>query len=534
MFWKRLKEFTRTLSFRLNVWHAAIFLVTAAFIFTLIYFLLGAAINRKDRDVIEARLREYVAVYKSGGIAALRDWTERVNEARKERMFFVRVTKPDGTVPLLVMPQDWFDQDLQQVDRVMKARPRKDWQRVPRNLESDLTLASVVLDDGTVFQVGRSSDSRDALLGKFRQVFVIVIPPVVVLGFIGGALLTRRMTKPVCDLVGAASAILNTGRMDVRVPQRPADDELQDLVVLFNRMLAHNENLFHALRDSLDNVAHDLRTPLSRLRMHLENSLCRISNSEEAQDGVAEALEETERVQTIIQTLMDVAQAESGLLKLKLAPTDLRSLLDEVIGLYEHVAQEKNIAIQNDVSSGVSVELDSLRMRQAFANLLDNAIKYTPIGGRVSIAAHRLNRTAEVIFSDTGCGIPEKDLPRIWERLYRGDKSRNAPGLGLGLSLVKAIVEAHGGHIEVISAEGKGTAFRVYLSDDVSPALQHLPESGRRRSRLNPQRLEQAGDRSMAFSAPIHILMLFCQQLQERANTAAVDNDRGSAARTRR
>ena len=141
MFWKRLKEFSRTLSFRLNLWYAGVFIVSSAVIFALLYFLLGAAIDRKDRDVLEARLGEYVSSYQSGGIHALRDWTTRVNEARKERMFFVRIIARDGTVQLLVMPHDWFEQDVQRIDQAQKTA-RHGWTRAPRNSEADLTLAS--------------------------------------------------------------------------------------------------------------------------------------------------------------------------------------------------------------------------------------------------------------------------------------------------------------------------------------------------------------------------------------------------------
>lgn len=470
MFWKALREFTRTISFRLNLWHAAIFLVSAALLFTLIYFLLGAAIDRKDRDVIEARLREYVAVYENGGIAALRDWTTRVNEARKQRMFFVRLAAADHTALLLVMPQDWFERDVALLDGGTKMRT-EDWIRVPRDREMDLTVATMALKDGAILQVGRSSDSRATLLGKFRQVFLMVIPPVLLLGFIGGAFLTRRMTKPLCNIVEAASSIINTGRMDVRVPEQSAQDELQDLVVLFNQMLRHNEKLFEALRESLDNVAHDLRTPLARLRATLEGTLRRETLAGAAQEAIAEALEETDRVETIIRTLMDVAHAESGLMSLRLQETDIRLLVDDVVELYELIAQEKGISIAHDLPEPLAVRVDPARMRQVFANLLDNAIKYTPAGGLVSISAQRHDREVELIFRDTGRGISGTDLPRIWERLYRGDKSRSQSGLGLGLSLVKAIVHAHQGRVEVTSTEGKETEFRVFMS--LQPELQH-------------------------------------------------------------
>ena len=471
MFWKSLKEFTHTISFRLNLWHAFMFLLSAGVLFVLLYFLLSAAIDRKDRDVIQARLREYVAVYENGGIPALRDWTTRVNEARKQRMFFVRVVTSDRTVLLLVIPQDWFEADVQLLDRFTQVRygapaPRliaDDWIRVPRNEEIDLTVASTRLPDGTTLQVGRSSDSREQLLARFRKAFLIVIPPVLLLAFIGGAIMTRRMTKPVCNIVEAASSIINTGRMDVRVPERAANDELQDLVVLFNRMLAHNEELFRALRDSLDNVAHDLRTPLSRLRTTLEGALTSKATGSSQEDAVVEALEETDRVETIIRTLMDVAHAETGLMQLRVEQTDVGLLVDDVVELYENIAQERNVKIVRKIEEPLSVTVDAARIRQVFANLLDNAIKYTPPGGEVTILTERSDGEARIVFRDTGHGIPQADLPRIWERLYRGDKSRSEHGLGLGLSLVKAIVEAHSGHVDVSSAEGNGSEFKVCL-----------------------------------------------------------------------
>ena len=462
MFWKLLKDFSRTLSFRLNVWHAVIFLISGALVFALIYFLLSAAIDRKDREVIEARLREYVAVYQSGGIPALRDWTTRINAARKQRMFFVRVASPDRTVLLLVLPQDWFERDVVLIDGGPTLRV-DEWIRVPRDEEVDLTVASVALADGTILQVGRSSDSRATLLGKFRQVFVVVIPPVLLLGFIGGAFVTRRMTKPVCEIVEAASSIINTGRMDVRVPERRADDELQDLVTLFNRMLEHNEELIRALRDSLDNVAHDLRTPLARLRTTLESGLNGKSGAAPQLDAIVEALEETDQVEMIIRTLMDVAHAETGLMRLQREETDIRLLVEDAVELYENVAQEKGITVVNDLPTPLTAAVDAARMRQVFANLLDNAIKYTPAPGNVTISAQPRDGDVEIIFRDSGPGIAETDLPRIWDRLYRGDKSRSEHGLGLGLSLVKAIVEAHHGRVEVLSREGAGAEFRILL-----------------------------------------------------------------------
>lgn len=465
MFWRRLRELTRTLSFRVSLWHASVFLVSAGLVFSLIYFLLGAAIDRKDRDVIENRLREYSAVYNQGGIDALRDWTGRINKARAQRMFFVRVTKPDGNIEPVALPEDWSEHDLALLSRESPARGQT-WLRVSRDPETDLTLASSYLSDGTLFQVGRSSDSRAKLLGKFRRIFGIVILPVIVLGFIGGTVVTNRMTRPLRGIVTAASSIIDTGRMNVRVPTRSADDELQDLVVLFNRLLDCNEELVRTLRESLDNVAHDLRTPLARLRVTLENALREKGNLHAQHDSIGEALEETEHVQTIIKTLMEVAQAESGLMTLQHETMDVGSLIDDVIALYEHVAEEKNVNITKKIRESYLANVDRARMRQVFANLLDNAIKYTPSGGSIAFSACRRDGEIEISVSDTGSGIGEEDLPRIWERLYRGDKSRGEHGLGLGLSLVKAVVEAHHGRVTVTSALHKGSEFKVHVLGD--------------------------------------------------------------------
>jgi signal transduction histidine kinase len=462
MFWTRIREFLRSLSLRLSLGYAAIFTVSALLLFVLIYYLLGAAINQKDEDLVEARLREYQTVYQNGGVTALQQWINQVGEAQRQQTFFVRVSKPDQSVLFMLLPADWLRTDLQRIGNPSVTNVET-WLRIPRDANVDLTVATVRLSDGSTMQVGRSSDSRGQLLGKFRIVFASVIVPVIALAFLGGVLMTNRTTRPLCQIVEAVRSITRTGRLDVRVPPSSTTGELNDLVDLFNRMLEGNENLIHALRGSLDNVAHDLRTPLSRLRFVLEDALRNDANLTSARQAMAGALEETDRVQTIIYTLMDVTAAETGMMKLDLAPTDLGSLVDDVMELYSDVAADKEIVLEKKIDAGFVATVDAARIRQVFANLLDNAIKYTPRGGKITISASRENKEVMVCFGDTGVGIAESDLPHIWDRLYRGDKSRSEHGLGLGLSLVKAIVTAHGGRAEVKSTPHVGSEFCVYL-----------------------------------------------------------------------
>ena len=252
------------------------------------------------------------------------------------------------------------------------------------------------------------------------------------------------------------------------LPEEGNGPELDSLYRQINRLIRQNRRLVIEMQQSLDNVAHDLRTPMTRLRSVAEFGLQADDDTARLREALADCLEESERVLAMLKIMMSVAEAESGTMRLEVRECDLAETLEQVVTLYEYVAEERRIAVRLATEKPLPVRVDATRIAQVWANLLDNAIKYGREGGWVTITARMTADAAEVIFADNGMGISDNEQGKIWERLYRGDRSRSQKGLGLGLSYVRAVVLAHGGSVSVSSTLHEGSSFTVRLPVQVS------------------------------------------------------------------
>ncbi len=465
-----IKRLTKTTGFRLALWYSLIFISSSLLLFALLYFPLRSAILEKDRNIILGRLNEYTLQEQQRGLQAMLTEIRLEDAANSQAGFFVRVADPTDQSLIVTLPPEWRHLTGGFSPLFRSGGGTDGWIVLPAKERGDsLEIVSRRIGGGYLLQIGRGSGERQKILDYFGEVFAGIMLPMIIFGFAGGFFLAFRSLRPVRDLIQVVRS-LDIGKMDAaRVPSRQTGDELDELVRLFNTMLEKIEQLLTGMRAALDNVAHDLRTPVTRMRAGIEIAL-QSDKAEVLREALLDCAEESERIITMLNTLMDISEAETGVMKLYRQPIDVVSLLAEVVDLYQYVAEEKRVAVVVSGPSGLTLMADMDRMRQVIGNLLDNSFKHTPPGGRIELTGYSQAENVVIRVQDTGAGIPPHDLPRIFDRLYRGDHSRSQRGLGLGLSLVKAVIQAHAGSIEVESAPGQGATFILRLPAD-SPLL---------------------------------------------------------------
>ncbi len=451
----------QSLALRLAVQYAVVFAVTSAVLFAVLYWMLARALDAHEREELERRADDFAAAFARGGAAGL---SARLDSAASPdaNSFFVRLITPENRAVFVKFPPDWVETHVERL-------PIPGWTReirtvrVPQNAQRDYTLASRQLAEGWILQAGQLMDSEAVLLAPLKRSFVVAGAAALVLSLAMGTILAWRATRPLRQLSDTTRRILETGDLAARVPGPAGRGELAALVRQLNTLLDKNATHVRVLREMVDNLAHDLRTPLTRLRGTAELALQGGADPAEAREALADCVEESERVLHLLEALLDISAAEAGALKLDRDRIDARSLLDRAADLYREVAEEKKISLTIEATEPAEFSADAIRLGQAINNLVDNALKYTPSGGRVALTARAEPRHVEMTVTDNGPGVPPAEREAIFRRLYRGDASRSQRGLGLGLSLVKAIVEAHGGTVTVSDAPGGGAQFVVRI-----------------------------------------------------------------------
>jgi signal transduction histidine kinase len=286
--------------------------------------------------------------------------------------------------------------------------------------------------------------------------------------------LARGMTQPLRDMARAARR-METGDYSVRVGTA-SRDEVGQLAAAFNNMSAELESVERLRRDLVANVSHELKTPISALRAHLENLLDGVERPDP--ETLQVMLSQSERLGRLIDQLLDLSRIESGELRLNRTAVALHALVRAVLSEIEVARADRRVRVRDAVPDDLPpVLVDAERVHQVLFNLLDNAVRFTPPGGEVTVAAHPVNGSCEVAVSDTGPGIAAEHLPRLFERFYRADaaRSRGDGGTGIGLAIARSVVEAHGGRIRAESRVGRGSVFTFDLPVAGAAETRRLP-----------------------------------------------------------
>ena len=465
MFFARINRLRHTLAFRLTLWYAMFFVLSALIVFVLFYMLITAVIHQRTDDNLLTLRNRLAAVYNLQGMDMLQRAAALQAQAAGEKKMFYRLFYQSGVVFSSSNMTYWKEIGIDRaaVETVLVNNTHA---FITHRLPGSTYQARVIyarIGNTVMLQMGFSMEEEQRLLQAFNKIFMATMSGLLVLAVVGGWFMAQRALSGVAMVTRTAQQISDQD-LNTRVPVRRRHDEIDLLAITFNQMLDRVQMLVTGIRQMNDNIAHDLRSPIARIRGLAEVTLTSHACEEEYRQMTASTIEECDRLLDMINTMLTISRTEAGVNPVARTAVDLAAITTDACELFQPLADDKSLGLDLRVSGHVRLNGDQRMLQRMVANLIDNAIKYTPPGGRiaVSLAPDKDNNICLAV-ADTGIGIPMEDQTRIFERFFRGDQSRTQGGAGLGLSLAQAIARAHGGGIRVQSALDQGSTFTVIL-----------------------------------------------------------------------
>ncbi|MCP5421029.1 MAG: HAMP domain-containing protein [Gammaproteobacteria bacterium] len=413
---------------------------------------------------IDARLRLETDVllnlYQTQALPALAENVRRRNRSDGQRkIFFYLLASPDSAQRIDQL-HPW-PKNVNSVYATLRFsdvfQDTRDWV----DGEDRVRVLMTVLPNNYRLLVGRDLNDERALLNHNLRVVLLVIVITVLLATLGSVVLGRHTLRRIDAVNRTANAIV-AGDLTRRVAITPRNDEFDELGRMLNAMLERIEQLMTGMRQVTDNVAHDLRSPLNRLRNRLDITLLEARTPDEYRSVLEQSIGETDEILKTFNALLSIAQAEAGIQR-DWSQLDLATLVEDLADLYGALAEERGIAFHWSIESQAQVRGNRQLLAQALSNLLDNAVKYTPTGGHIELKSTLIDKAPALVVSDSGPGIPSSLRERVLERFVRLDNARSSPGNGLGLSLVKAVARLHGA---VLRLEDNQPGLRVMVVFD--------------------------------------------------------------------
>lgn len=458
------KASARTVVARLTWRYLLICTLFCIAVFALVSIRLKASALKRIDHVLSDELREFAELYDEQGMPGLTEEFAREIRATGTDELFCRLLSPQGNTVLSSDFSEWagLDEQLAQLSAPKVGHIQLNT-IYPASHPLNARVASIFIEGAGTLQLGMTLEHENRSHRRTQRILAAASLLMILLSTCAGLFIARRAMAGVRRVTNTVETI-RRDKLDQRVPLGNEGLEIDELAQAFNRMIQRIQNLIREIKDVSDNVAHDLRSPITRMRGIAETTLTGPQDTETYREMGLTILEECDRLTEIINTILEIARSESGVLEIARTQMDFKDILKEAQELFHPVAEEKDIQLTAHLpDEPLLVCGDKSRLQRVIANLLDNALKYTPDGGRVEITARRENKSLLIDIRDNGVGLAPEDAKRVFERFYRCEKSRSTPGNGLGLSLAKGILLAHGGSIRVESTLQIGTTFTLSL-----------------------------------------------------------------------
>ncbi|MEM5786576.1 MAG: ATP-binding protein, partial [Syntrophobacteraceae bacterium] len=452
-----------SLANKLTLWYAAIFILCFGGVFGLFYLIMYNNFYAWTDAELKEEVLEVHMAYKKAGLQEVIQQMKH-EEATEPGQFFGRLIDVEKNVVFETAPLYGGQIQVNEtsLERIVQGETDVETLVLDDGHRARVTYSG--LPDGSIAQVGLALRDHEIWMRKFSRSMLTVALFVFALAVIASALIARKSLAPIEVMATLASEI--TGHsMGRRMPVFGHGNEVDSLSRSFNAMLDRIDALVHGLREVTDSLAHDLRTPITSMRGMAELSLRAHRSQDDYREALCEIMEQLDGLLNLFNSILDVAEAENGALALRKENVRMDLLAEQVLQTFEPVARDKGISLEARISPNLLVKGDQSRLIQVLVNLVDNALKYTPSGGNIRLVMEPDAAGQEVIITvaDSGIGVSDKDLPHIFERYYRSDKSRSGTGFGLGLPLVRGIVLSHGGSVTVASKPAQGSSFKVFL-----------------------------------------------------------------------
>lgn len=462
----------RTLAFRLTLWYGIIFSLSSCMAFLFFYILITTNLRQGMDNRLSEKISEFEAIYNLQGLEEVKNAAMIESQAAGEKKIFFRLLYASGVAFSSSNMSYWREIGINRnaVGRLVEDRVRVyETLTIPGRLDR-VRIAYGIIGQGVVVQLGYSMENDTTFIAVFKRIFLFTMSALILTAVLVGWFMARRALSGVEAVTLTARQISETD-LGRRVPIMARHEEVDRLAVTFNQMLDRIEKLVAGIREMGDNIAHDLKSPVARIRGMAELNLSAENCDGEDLTLAGSTIEECDRLLDMINTMLLISQTDAGAGDLAIESVNMADVVCDAVELFAPLAEDKGLSLVCETPHTLMVDGDLKMLQRAMANLVDNAIKYTPAPGRIYIRGGHDKKDAHKIYisvTDSGAGIDQHDLPKIFNRFFRCDQSRATGGSGLGLSLARAIAHAHRGEITVESAVGKGSVFTFCLPEGES------------------------------------------------------------------